>query len=288
MATARDPLVTVEWLASRLGDPSVRVLDASWHLPTLKRDPRAEFLAGHIPGARFFDIDALSAPGTDLPHMLPSPAAFGEALGALGIGSGDTVVVYDSVGISSAPRAWWMFRAFGHLDVFVLDGGLPAWTAAGHPVETGEPSPAEPRSFRARLDPALVRDVADIRANLETGSEQVVDARAAGRFEGTAPEPRPGLRMGHIPGSLNLPFTDLLDPATKTLLPADTLRDRFKAAGVDLSRPVTTSCGSGITACVLALALYRIGRSDVPVYDGSWAEWGAREDLPLATGPAHG
>lgn len=283
-----DPLVSTEWLAAHLADPSVRVVDASWHMPGVDRNARAEHASRRIPGAVFFDIDGISAPDTGLPHMLPSPEVFGQAVSMLGIGSADTVVVYDSNGIVSAPRVWWTFRVFGHANVLVLDGGLPRWLAEGRPVEDTPSLCPEPRPFRARFDPSLVRDVGDMLAGLETWSAQIVDARPAGRFEGTVPEPRPGLRGGHMPGARNVPFSDLIDPETKRMLPADALAARFRAAGIDLERPLVASCGSGITACVLALALHRIGRSDVPVYDGSWSEWGARTDLPVETGPAGG
>lgn len=285
---SRDPVVSTEWLAARLADPTVRVVDASWHMPDAKRDPAAEFEAVHIPGAVFFDIDRIADQATSLPHMLPSPRDFEEIVGALGIGSADTVVVYDALGLFTAPRAWWMFRAFGHRDVFVLDGGLPRWQAEGRPTVSGPAETPEPRPFRASFDPDLVRSLSDVRTLLETRAEQLVDARPAGRFEGTAPEPRAGLRGGHIPGARSIPFAGLVDPATKTLHPADELRERFAAAGVDLDRPITVSCGSGVTACVLALALDRLGRSDIPVYDGSWTEWGGRDDTPVETGPAAG
>ncbi|WP_119678353.1 3-mercaptopyruvate sulfurtransferase [Indioceanicola profundi] len=285
-AARRDPVVSTEWLEAHLNDPAVRIVDASWHMPDARRDPAAEFESVRIPGAVFFDIDSIADRTSDLPHMLPSPSEFAAMVGALGIGSADTVVVYDALGLFTAPRAWWMFRVFGHKDVFVLDGGLPRWQAEGRQTESGPAPTHEPRPFRASFDPTLVRSLTDIRANLETGAEQVVDARAAGRFDGTVPEPRAGLRSGHIPGALNLPFTDLLDPKTKGLRPAEELANRFAAAGVDLDRPIVTSCGSGVTACVLALAMDRMGKPGTAVYDGSWTEWGGREDVPVETGSA--
>jgi thiosulfate/3-mercaptopyruvate sulfurtransferase len=275
---AASPLVTTAWLAERLGRPNIRVVDGSWHMPALRRDARAEFAESHIPGAVFFDIDAIADPRTPLPHMLPSAAAFARSVGSLGIGSRDRVVVYDSRGVTSAARVWWTFRAFGHDAVAVLDGGLPRWRAEGRPVESGQPVP-RPRRFTARLRRRLVRDLADVRANLTRRREQVLDARSRGRFDGTEPEPRAGLRAGHIPGSLNLPY-DLLYRADGTFLPSDELRRRFEAAGLDLDKPVVTSCGSGITASVLALGLSVLGR-DAAVYDGSWTEWGGRADTPV-------
>ena len=262
----------------------MRVVDGTWHLPHLQRDARAEFAAAHIPGAVFFDIDAIADHATSLPHMLPSAAEFAQAVGALGIGDGDRVIVYDVRGVVSAARVWWTFRAFGHDDVAVLDGGLRKWTAEGRPTEAGVPVPA-PRRFTPRPRPALVRDLAQMRANLAAPREQVLDARSAGRYAGTEAEPRAGLRGGHIPGSRNLPHDRLYRP-DGTLLPSDELARAFKAAGVDLGAPVVTTCGSGVTASVLALALDLVGHPTVAVYDGSWTEWGGRDDTPIATGEA--
>ena len=274
-----DALVSTDWLATHLRDATLRVLDGSWHMPQAKRDPRAEFVAAHIPGAAFFDIDGIADHTTSLPHMLPTPTAFADAVGALGVGAGDRVVVYDTRGVVSAARVWWTFRAFGHDDVAVLDGGLPKWKAEGRPLESGDAKP-ERRAFRATPRPPLVRDFAAMRDNVTTRAEQVLDARSAGRFAATEPEPRAGLRGGHIPGSLSLPSDTLLRP-DGTLLPPGELRKRFEAAGVDFDRPVTTTCGSGITASVLAFALHVLGHSRVAVYDGSWTEWGGRNDTPV-------
>jgi thiosulfate/3-mercaptopyruvate sulfurtransferase len=276
-----DPLVTTDWLAKHLTDPDVRVVDGTWHMPQAGRDARAEFEAAHIPGAVFFDIDAIADRTTTLPHMLPSAEAFGAAVGALGIGNGQRVVVYDVRGVVSAARVWWTFRAFGHDAVAVLDGGLRTWRAEGRPVQSGSAAPAH-RAFTARLRPELVRDVEAMRANVVSRAAQVLDARSAGRFAGTEPEPRAGLRGGHMPGSVCLPHLELIAP-DGTLLPGPELRRRFGAAGVDVNRPAVTSCGSGVTASTLALALYRLGRDDIAVYDGSWSEWGGRSDTPVET-----
>jgi thiosulfate/3-mercaptopyruvate sulfurtransferase len=276
-----ETVVTTDWLAKHLGDSDLRILDGSWHMAHLKRDPRAEFAEAHVPGAVFFDVDAIADHSTTLPHMLPAPEAFAAAVGALGVGSGDRVVVYDVRGVVSAARVWWTFRAFGHDAVAVLDGGLKKWRAEGRPVERGTPAPAA-RAFTARRRPELVRDLEAMRANLASRGAQVLDARSAGRFAGTEPEPRAGLRGGHIPGSLNLPYETLYRP-DGTLRSPDELSGAVRAAGVDLGRPIVTTCGSGVTASVLALALYLIGRQDVAVYDGSWSEWGGRADTPVAT-----
>jgi thiosulfate/3-mercaptopyruvate sulfurtransferase len=274
-----DALVSTEWLAAHLRDAEVRVLDGSWHMPQARRDPRAEFHAAHIPGAAFFDIDAIADHSTSLPHMLPSAEAFAQAVGDLGVGTGDFVVVYDTRGVVSAARVWWTFRAFGHDAVAVLDGGLPKWKAEGRPLESGEAKPAR-RAFRATPRPERVRDLAAMRDNVTARREQVLDARSAGRFTATEPEPRAGLRGGHIPGSLNLPSDTLLRPDGTLLSPVE-LRKRFEAAGIDFARPVTTTCGSGITASVLAFALHLLGHQGVAVYDGSWTEWGGRADTPV-------
>jgi thiosulfate/3-mercaptopyruvate sulfurtransferase len=279
-----EALVTTEWLAAHLGDPGVRIVDASFKLPGILPTARADYDAGHIPGAVFFDIDDIAEPGTDLPHMVPSAELFARKMGALGIGDGDRVVVYDSAGLSSAGRAWWMLRLFGHETVALLDGGLPKWKAEGRPLDTAVPAPA-PRRFTARLDPSLIRDKTALLADLAARHEQVVDARAAGRFAGTAPEPRPGMRSGHIPGSRNLPYDRLTDPATQKLRGPEELAALFHDAGVDLDRPIVTSCGSGVTACALAFALHLIGRR-AAVYDGSWSEWGQPGNTPVETGPA--
>jgi thiosulfate/3-mercaptopyruvate sulfurtransferase len=248
-------------------------------MPQLGRDARAEFREAHVPGAVFFDIDEIADRSSRLPHMLPSASEFARQVGALGIGSDDLVVAYDARGVVSAARVWWTFRAMGHARVAVLDGGLRKWRAEGRTLETGEPAPA-PRRFRARARPALVRTLAQMRANLSKRREQVLDARSAGRFAGTEPEPRAGLRGGHIPGSLNLPYESLYRP-DGSLLPPDALGARVRQSGLDLGRPVVTTCGSGVTASVLALGLHVLGRKTVPVYDGSWSEWGGRDDTPV-------
>jgi thiosulfate/3-mercaptopyruvate sulfurtransferase len=280
-----EALVGSEWLATHLDDPHVRVVDASFKLPGILPTARADYEAGHIPGAVFFDIDDIAAPATSLPHMIPTAERFAQKIGALGIGDGDRVVVYDSHGLSSAGRAWWMLRLYGHHEVALLDGGLPQWRAEGHPIDTAIPAPV-PRQFMARFDPALVRDKAALLANLATRREQVVDARAAGRYTGAAPEVRPGLRSGHIPMSRNLPYEQLTDPATHRMRSAEELARLFKDAGVALDRPIVTSCGSGVTACALAFALHLVGHSGAAVYDGSWSEWGLPGDTPVETGLA--
>jgi thiosulfate/3-mercaptopyruvate sulfurtransferase len=280
-----EALVGSDWLAVHLDDPHVRVLDASFTLPGVTPTARENYDRGHIPGAVFFDIDDVAAPGTSLPHMIPSADLFAQKVGALGIGDDDKIVVYDSAGLSSAGRAWWMLRMFGHRDVALLDGGLPKWKKEGRPLDTAIPAPA-PRRFTAHFDPSLVRDRAAVLANLATRRELVVDARAAGRFEGSTPEVRPGLRSGHIPGSRNLPYDRLTDPETRQMKSAEALTELFRDAGVALDRPIVTSCGSGVTACALAFALHLIGHPGAAVYDGSWSEWGLPGDTPVEAGPA--
>ncbi len=279
-----DTLVGTDWLAAHLEAPDVRVVDASYYLPHEGLDPRAEYEAHHIPGAVFFDIDDIADSDSPLPHMLPEPEKFSSRVRKLGLGDGLRIVVYDQRGIWSAPRAWWAFRLFGHEDVAVLDGGLPKWLSEGRPVAEG-PVQAEARHFSAHMNTLMVRDKAQVLAILETGREQVLDARAAGRFTGDQPEPRPGLRAGHIPGSLSLPFANLVDPKTQTVLAPEALKERFLAAGLDLSRPVVTTCGSGITAAVLNLGLHLLGHRQLALYDGSWAEWGLPDaGTPVETG----
>ncbi|MFN7190359.1 MAG: 3-mercaptopyruvate sulfurtransferase [Rhodospirillales bacterium] len=275
-------LVSSDWLAAHLDDASVRVLDGSYHLPTAKRDAAAEFLAAHIPGAAFFDIEAISDQSSDLPHMLPTAEAFAAAAGALGIDADTHVVVYDAYGLMSAARVWWMLRVFGHDRVSVLDGGFPKWRNDGHPVEAGAARNAS-RRFSATFRPELVRAKGDLVANLEAPAFQVVDARSNARFLAQAPEPRAGLRGGHIPGSASLPYTALLDPATQALLPPEAIAKIFAEAGLDMGQPIVASCGSGVTACVLALGLYTLGHANTPVYDGSWSEWGLPDGPPVAT-----
>jgi len=280
-----EALVGTEWLAAHLSDPHVRVVDGSFKLPGITPTAREDYDRVHIPGAVFFDIDDICEPRTSLPHMIPSADLFAQKIGALGIGDDDRVVVYDSAGLSSAGRAWWMLRLFGHHDVAVLDGGLPKWRAEARPLDAAAPSPPQ-RRFTAHFDPSLVRDKRALIETLATRREQVVDARAAGRFDGTAPEPRAGTRSGHIPGSRNVPYELLTDPGTRQLKSADELARLFRDAGVTLDRQVVTSCGSGVTACALAFALHLIGHPGVAVYDGSWSEWGLPGDTPIETGPA--
>jgi thiosulfate/3-mercaptopyruvate sulfurtransferase len=280
-----EALVSTEWLAANLSDPNVRILDSSFKQPGITPTARADYDAGHIPGAVFFDIDDVAEPGTSLPHMIPSPARFAEKMAERGIGHEDKVIVYDANGLSSAGRAWWMLRLFGHDKVALLDGGLPKWKAEGRPLETAAPTIPE-RRFRALFDSDLVRGKATLLANVSSHWEQVVDARAAGRFDGTAEETWPGRRRGHIPGSRNLPFDQVTDPDTKQLKSAEELAALFAHAGVALDRPIVTSCGSGVTACALAFALYLIGHERAAIYDGSWSEWGLPDGPPIATGPA--
>ena len=284
MTAPSDPLVSTAWLAEHLDAPDVRVVDASWHMPAAQRRPAEEFLACHIPGAVFFDIDEISDDSTDLPHMIPTAAKFAARVRKLGLGDGSRIVVYDSTGILPAARVWWHFRAMGHEDVVVLDGGLPKWQAEGRPVEDGPASPQE-RHFTPRYQADIYRSLEQMRDIVESGKAQIIDARAAGRFEGRDPEPRAGLRSGHMPGARNIPLSALLAPDA-TMLPVDQLKTVFDAAGVDIDKPIVSTCGSGITASVVALALARLGKPRSAVYDGSWTEWGGLADTQVETGPA--
>lgn len=271
-------LISVEDLADRLGQPDLRVIDASWHLDG--RDARADFEQAHIPGAVFFDLDAVSEPDSPLPHMMPAPADFAEAVGALGVAADDLIVVYDTASLFSAARVWWMFRTMGARDVRVLDGGLPLWRSEGFAVERGAADP-RPAVFDAVATPAAVAGLDDVRDALDGGA-QVIDARGAARFAGQAAEPRPGVRSGHMPGAVNLPFGRLLDPDGR-MKRGDALARAFVDAGVDLDQPAITTCGSGVTAAILTLGLAELGRAS-RLYDGSWSEWGGRADTPVQTG----
>jgi len=278
------PLVHPDWLAGALGHPDLVVIDASWYLTAMGRDARQEYERAHVPGAVFWDLDALSDTASPLPHMLPAAADFAREVGGLGIGSGHAVVVYDGSGNNlSAPRVWWTFRVFGHDRVAVLDGGFAAWMAAGHAVEGGSVRRPAAR-FDARFRSDMVRSLEAMRSLVSTGGAQVLDARGRGRFAGSEPEPRAGVRSGHHPGARNLPYGELVGP-DGAVLPAAELERRLRGAGIDLSRPVVTTCGSGVTACALALALDLVGHSDYAVYDGSWTEWATRSDTPVDTGP---
>ena len=279
-----NPFVSTEWLAARLNAPDIVVVDGSWYLAAMNRDPEAEFRAGHIPGAVRFDIDTIKDQSSPLPHMMPSAEAFASAMRALGIGDGMKIVVYDGIGLFSAPRVWWMLRAFGARDVSILDGGFPKWQAEARPVEEGAPRPRDRRHFTARLDHSAVADFDDVRRALKTGSAQVVDARSEERFRGEAPEPRAGLPSGHMPGSLNVPWTEIVEDGR--LNPEAEVRQVFENAGVDLDRAVVTTCGSGVSAAILSLALEFVGRPAKALYDGSWTEWASRENAEVATGPA--
>ena len=275
-------LVSTAWLAAHLKDPDLRVLDASWFLPDMARNAQAEHTAGHIPGARFFDIDEITDSRSALPHMAPAPEKFISRMRAMGIGDGHQVVVYDALGLFSAARVWWTFRLMGKTDIAVLDGGLPKWRGEGRELEDMPPMVRDRHMTTARQN-HLVKDVTQVAHAAKLGEAEIIDARAAARFRGEAPEPRPGLRAGHIPGSKNVPFASLLN-ADATMKPPAELRAIFEAAGVDLTKPAITSCGSGVTAAVLSLALERIGHRNHALYDGSWAEWGMYDDLAVEKG----
>lgn len=277
-------LVSTEWLAAHLKDPELRVLDASWYLPTADRDPKAEFAAEHIPGARFFDIDEISDLRSDLPHMAPPVEKFMSRMRAMGVGDGHQVVVYDGAGLFSAARVWWLFRLFGIKNVAVLDGGLPKWQAEGRPVTDEEPVIRD-RHMITSVQKNLIKDVTEVARAAKLRDHEIIDARAANRFSGEAAEPRPGLRSGHIPGAKNVPFGNVLNE-DGTMKDPDALRQTFETAGVNLDKPAITSCGSGVTAAVLCLALERMGKTDYSLYDGSWSEWGMYADLPIETGDA--
>ena len=284
-ALSDDPLVSTQWLADNLADPRVRVIDASFKMPGVLPLPADDFLAAHIPGAVFFDVDAVSDHGSSLPHMYPGEQQFARDVGALGISSDNLVIAYDSGGWVAAPRAWWMFLSFGHHNIKVLDGGLQKWRAEGRPVQSGAVSP-QPGHFTAKLDPSYVRSKAQLVDIIAARREQLIDARARPRFAGSVAEPRPGLRAGHIPTSLNLPYNELFDAKTGTMKSVEELKQLFTREGLDLQRPVVTTCGSGVSAAVLTLALYRLGVRGSALYDGSWSEWGQADGPPIATGAA--
>jgi len=280
-----DSLVSTEWLAGELGKPDLAVLDITYYLPPEGKTGREEFRRAHIPGARFLDVDEAADPDSDLPHMVPTPARFAKLMGSLGIGNDTRVVFYDGKGIFSAPRGWWLMHLFGHEKVAVLDGGLPKWQRENRPIESGDPAPAAPTTFTADLRTDRLAGIGDmkriVRQSAVTGGGDtlILDARSRGRFEGTAPEPRPGLPGGHMPGASSLPATDLVGP-DGTFLPPQALRELFVEAGADGTRPVVTTCGTGITACVLAFGLHQTGLVDAAVYDGSWTEWASRPETP--------
>ena len=276
-------VIDADWLESRLGTPGLSIVDASWYMPAQKRDPRAEYDAAHIPGAVFFDQDLVVDPDSALPHTLPSPSLFARFAGSMGISADDTIVIYDGPGFQTAPRVWWMFRIMGVFQVYILDGGFDRWKAAGRPV-TAEPTKTAPGVFHVDYDASKVVSLAEMRKIVDTGSAQIADARSAGRFEGTDPEPRPGLRSGHMPGARSVPSVTLSENGE--LLPLDRLKATLEAAGLDLTKPVVTSCGSGVTAAVITLALQSLGHGDVRLYDGSWTEWGGMSDTPVVTGKA--
>jgi len=276
------PLVTTDWLASEVGKPGLVVFDATKYLPNEDKDGKAEFLKAHIPGARYFDIDEIADPDTDLPHMVPTPGRFAKLMGAMGVGNASRIVFYDQKGLASAARGWWLMGLFGHDQAAVLDGGLPKWLREGRAVETGSPAAPAPVAFLPEFRATRLRGVGDVMRNVASQMELVVDARASGRFTGATPEPRAGMRSGHIPGSANVPYTDLLN-ADGTFRSVTDVKKRFAAAGVDGSVPLVTSCGSGVTACILTLGLRLAGLPEGAVYDGSWTEWGGRSDTPVET-----
>ncbi|KAL3503749.1 hypothetical protein ACH5RR_038198 [Cinchona calisaya] len=297
-----EPVVSVDWLHANLREPDMKVLDASWYMPDEQRNPLQEYQVAHIPGALFFDVDGISDRTTNLPHMLPSEEAFAAAVSALGIENKDGLVVYDGKGIFSAARVWWMFRVFGHDRIWVLDGGLPRWRASGFDVESSASGDAilkasaaseaiekvyqgqrvGPITFQTKFQPHLVWTLDQVRENIEEKTHQHIDARSKARFDGVAPEPRKGIRSGHVPGSKCVPFPQMLD-SSQSLSSADELKKKFEEEGISLDKPIVTSCGTGVTACVLALGLHRLGKTDVTVYDGSWTEWGGNPDTPVST-----